>query len=80
MLGPLRSPPPAANSSRASSTAQCTECSHCYGNLPVSCFVYRSCISCMNVEGLFRSKELREELNAHTIYGVDASTCLRYKP
>jgi len=27
----------------------------------------------MNVEGLFRSKELREELIAHTIYGVDAS-------
>jgi len=30
----------------------------------------------MNVEGLFRSKELREEFNAHTIYGVDVSPCI----
>ena len=49
MLGPLRSPPPAANLNRASSTALCAVCSYCSDSV--------SCIACINVEsGLLRSR------------------------
>jgi hypothetical protein len=41
MLGPLRSPPPAANWNRASSTAQCIVYSYCYDNLSDASSLYR---------------------------------------
>ena len=54
-LGPLRSPPPAANWHRASSTALCAACSYCYDYLS-DVFFTVSCIACMNVKsGLLRS-------------------------
>jgi len=45
MLGPLHSPPPAANWNRTSSTAQCTVCSYCYDNLSDASSLY--CVSCI---------------------------------
>ena len=54
-LGPLRSPPPAANWNRASSTALCAVCSYRFDYISDAFFTV-CCIVCMNVEsGLLRS-------------------------
>ena len=54
-LGPLRSPPPAANWNRSSSTALCAVCSYCFDYIS-DVFFTVSCTACMNVEsGLLRS-------------------------
>jgi hypothetical protein len=51
MLGPLRSPPPAAKWNRSSSTAQCTVCSYYCDNLPDGFFA----VSC--IDGMYECAE-----------------------
>jgi hypothetical protein len=66
MFGALRSPPPAANRNRSSSTAHCDECLM----LPWlrDKIFPAACESVKMGSGLLHSQQLRGELSAYTIY------------